>query len=148
MKVAAYCRVSTDSSDQMNSLENQTSFFQDYIRKNPDWDFVGVYSDEGVTGTSVAGRIQFSRMIEDAGRGEIDLILTKEVSRFARNTVDALNYTRQLRSLGVGVFFINDNINTLDSDGELRLSLMSMLAQEESRKTSARVRWGMRRQME
>jgi len=148
MKVAAYCRVSTDSSDQMNSLENQTSFFRDYIRQNPTWEFVGIYSDEGVTGTSVNGRVQFSRMIDSAERGEIDLILAKEVSRFARNTVDALNYTRQLRRHGVGVFFINDNINTLDSDGELRLSLMSMLAQEESRRTSARVRWGMRRQME
>ncbi len=148
MKVAAYCRVSTDNDDQINSLENQTSFFREYIRKNPEWEFVEIYADEGVTGTSVAGRTQFSRMIEDAVRGRIDLILTKEVSRFARNTVDALHYTRQLRRLGVGVFFIGDNISTLDGDGELRLSLMSMLAQEESRKTSARVRWGMRRQME
>lgn len=148
MKVAAYCRVSTDSSDQRNSLENQTSFFLNYIRQNPDWELVAIYSDEGVTGTSVVKRIQFNRMIEAAERGEIDLILTKEVSRFARNTVDALNYTRQLRCHGVGVLFINDNINTLDGDGELRLSLMSMLAQEESRRTSARVRWGMRRQME
>ncbi len=148
MKVAAYCRVSTDSSDQMNSLENQTSFFLEYIRQNPMWEFVGIYSDEGVTGTSVSKRVQFNRMVDAAERGEIDLILTKEVSRFARNTVDALNYTRQLRSHGVGVIFINDNINTLDSDGELRLSLMSMLAQEESRRTSARVRWGMQRQME
>ncbi len=148
MKAAAYCRVSTDHEDQKNSLENQTLFFAEYIRRNPDWEFVGIYSDEGVSGTSVAKRVQFHKMMEDAARGEIDLILTKEVSRFARNTVDALNYTRQLRRLGVGVFFINDNINTMESDGELRLSLMSMLAQEESRKTSARVRWGMHRQME
>ncbi|MBQ9717555.1 MAG: recombinase family protein [Clostridia bacterium] len=148
MRTAAYCRVSTDSGDQMNSLENQTSFFREYIGNHPDWEFAGIYSDEGITGTSVAGRTQFSRMIDDAAEGKIDLILTKEVSRFARNTVDALNYTRRLRSLGVGVYFINDNINTLDGDGELRLSLMSMLAQEESRRTSARVRWGMRRRME
>lgn len=148
MKTAAYCRVSTDSGDQMNSLENQTSYFREYIRNHPEWEFAGIYSDEGVTGTSVAGRTEFSRMIDDAAEGKIDLILTKEVSRFARNTVDALNYTRQLRSLGVGVYFINDNINTLDGDGELRLSLMSMLAQEESRRISARVRWGMRRRME
>ena len=148
MKTAAYCRVSTDHGDQKNSLENQTLFFEEYIRGNPDWEFVGIYSDEGLSGTSVEKRVQFRRMMEDAQRGEIDLILTKEVSRFARNTVDALNYTRRLRLLGVGVFFINDNINTMDSDGELRLSLMSMLAQEESRKTSARVRWGMRRRME
>ena len=114
MKTAAYCRVSTDSGDQMNSLENQTSYFREYIRNHPEWEFAGIYSDEGVIGTSVAGRTEFSRMIDDAAEGKIDLILTKEVSRFARNTVDALNYTRQLRSLGVGVYFINDNINTLD----------------------------------
>lgn len=148
LRAAAYCRVSTDHGDQCNSLENQTLFFGEYIRKNPDWEFVGIYSDEGVTGTSVEKRPQFHRMIGDAGDGRIDLILTKEVSRFARNTVDALHYTRQLRALGVGVIFIEDNINTLEGDGELRLSLMSMLAQEESRRTSARVRWGMRRQME
>jgi len=148
MNVAAYCRVSTDHEDQMNSLENQTSFFEEYIRKNPEWKLVGIYTDEGVSGTSVRRRTQFHRMMEAAKDGEIDLILTKEVSRFARNTVDALNYTRQLRSMGVGVFFIADNINTMEGDGELRLSLMSMLAQEESRKTSARVRWGMQRQME
>jgi len=148
MNVAAYCRVSTDHDDQMNSLENQTSFFEEYIRKHPEWTFVGIYMDEGVSGTSVRKRVQFRRMMEAAKDGAIDLILTKEVSRFARNTVDALNYTRQLRGMGVGVFFLSDNINTLESDGELRLSLMSMLAQEESRKTSARVRWGMQRQME
>lgn len=148
MNVAAYCRVSTDRDDQINSLENQTSFFNEYIRKNDQWNFVGVYADEGVTGTSVVRRVQFNKMIEDAKQGRIDLILTKEVSRFARNTVDALNFTRELRRIGVGVFFISDNINTLENDGELRLSLMSMLAQEESRKTSNRVKWGMRQQME
>lgn len=148
MNVAAYCRVSTDSDDQMNSLENQTSFFNEYIERNPDWNLVGIYSDEGVTGTSVAKRIRFNSMIQDAKDGKIDLIVTKEVSRFARNTVDTLSYTRELRKHGVGVYFINDNINTLESDGEFRLSIMASVAQEESRKTSARVKWGMRRQME
>lgn len=148
MNVAAYCRVSTDRDDQMNSLENQTSFFNEYIQRNPDWNFVGIYSDEGVTGTSVEKRKQFTAMIQDAKDGKIDLILTKEVSRFARNTVDTLNYTRELRRYDVGVYFINDNINTLESDGEFRLSIMASVAQEESRKTSARVKWGMKRQME
>ncbi len=148
MNVAAYCRVSTDSDDQINSLDNQTSFFNEYIQRNRNWNLVGIYSDEGVTGTSVAKRVQFNQMIQDAMDGKIDLIVTKEVSRFARNTVDTLNYTRELRRNNVGVFFINDNINTLDSDGEFRLSIMASVAQEESRKTSTRVKWGMKRQME
>lgn len=148
MNVAAYCRVSTDSDDQLNSLENQTSFFYEYIRRNQDWNLVGIYSDEGVSGTSVIKRVQFNSMIQDAKDGKIDLIITKEVSRFARNTVDTLNYTRELRRHNVGVYFINDNINTLDSDGEFRLSIMASVAQEESRKTSMRVKWGMKRQME
>lgn len=132
----------------MNSLENQTSFFNDYIQRNPEWEFVAIYTDEGVTGTSVKNRVEFNRMIQDAKDGKIDLIVTKEVSRFARNTVDTLSYTRELRRINVGVFFINDNINTMDSDGEFRLSIMASVAQEESRKTSNRVKWGMRRQME
>lgn len=148
MNVAAYCRVSTDSDDQINSLENQTSFFYEYIQRNQDWNLVGIYSDEGVSGTSVVKRVQFNSMIQDAKDGKIDLIITKEVSRFARNTVDTLNYTRELRRHNVGVYFINDNINTLESDGEFRLSIMASVAQEESRKTSMRVKWGMRRQME
>ena len=148
MKVAAYCRVSTDRDDQMNSLDNQTSFFNEYIQRNKDWDLVEIYSDEGVTGTSVKKRVQFNKMIQDAKSGKIDLIVTKEVSRFARNTVDTLNYTRELRRHNVGVYFINDNINTLENDGEFRLSIMASVAQEESRKTSSRVKWGMKRQME
>lgn len=148
MRVAAYCRVSTDQNDQINSLENQIMFFDDYIKRNPDWVLVGIYSDEGVTGTSVSKRVRFSEMIRDAMDGKIDLILTKEVSRFARNTVDALEYTRELRRRNVGVYFISDNINTLEGDGEFRLSIMACVAQEESRKTSTRVKWGMRRRME
>lgn len=148
MNVAAYCRVSTDREDQINSLENQMSFFREYIQRNPDWNLVGIYSDEGVTGTSVAKRAGFHSMIQAAKDGKIDFIVTKEVSRFARNTVDTLNYTRELRKNNIGVYFINDNINTLDCDGEFRLSIMASVAQEESRKTSSRVRWGMKRQME
>lgn len=148
LRVAAYCRVSTDREDQANSLHSQKTYFQEYIRNHPDWTLVRVFADEGLSGTSTKKRKAFQCMIEAAEAGEIDLILTKEVSRFARNTVDALGYTRRLRELGVGVLFINDNIDTRDGDGELRLSIMATLAQEESRKTSSRVKWGQKRRME
>lgn len=148
LKTAAYCRVSTDKDDQKNSLESQKAYFEEYIRKNPEWELVKIYPDEGISGTSTKKRKEFNCMIKDAKCGKIDLIITKEVSRFARNTVDTLQYTRELKSLGVGVLFINDNINTLDSDGELRLTIMASIAQEESRKTSERVKWGQKRQME
>lgn len=148
LRVAAYARVSTEKDDQINSLVNQRAYFENYIKQRPDWIFAGVYYDEGVTGTQTAKRTGFNKMIEDCRAGEIDLILTKEVSRFARNTVDALAYTRELRLCGVGVIFINDNIDTRDGDGEFRLSIMASVAQEESRKTSERVRWGQRRAME
>ncbi|MDE7035728.1 MAG: recombinase family protein, partial [Eubacteriales bacterium] len=110
LRVAAYCRVSTDREDQANSLRSQKTYFQEYIRNHPDWTLVRVFADEGLSGTSTKKRKAFQCMIEAAEAGEIDLILTKEVSRFARNTVDALGYTRRLRELGVGVLFINDNI--------------------------------------
>ena len=148
LRVAAYARVSTEKDDQINSLANQRAYFENYIKNRPDWIFAGVYYDEGVTGTQTAKRAGFNKMIEACRAGEIDLILTKEVSRFARNTVDALAYTRELRACGVGVIFINDNIDTRDGDGEFRLSIMASVAQEESRKTSERVRWGQRRAME
>ncbi len=148
LRVAAYARVSTEKDDQINSLANQRAYFENYIKNRPDWIFAGVYYDEGVTGTQTARRAGFNKMIEACRAGEIDLILTKEVSRFARNTVDALAYTRELRACGVGIIFINDNIDTRDGDGEFRLSIMASVAQEESRKTSERVRWGQRRAME
>ena len=128
VRVCAYCRVSTDSELQSGSLENQIRFFKTYISQNADYLFTEIYAD--------------------SGNSAFDLILTKEVSRFARNIVDALETTRHLKSLGIGVFFLNDNILTTECDGELRLTLMAALAQEESRKTSARVKWGMRRCME
>lgn len=148
LRVAAYCRVSTDREDQANSLHSQQSYFTDYIRGHEDWRLAGIYADEGISGTSTRKREQFNRMIRDAKAGEIDLILTKEVSRFARNTVDTLSHTRSLKQLGVGVMFINDNIDTRDNDGELRLTIMASMAQEESRKTSERVKWGQKRRME
>ena len=147
-KVCAYCRVSTDKDDQANSLENQKNFFENCINRNPEWDLINIYVDEGISGTSVRKRKAFNQMIQDAENKEFDLILTKEISRFARNTLDSIFYTRKLKDLGIGVIFLNDNINTLDPDSELRLTIMSSIAQEESRKTSDRVKWGQKRQME
>ncbi|QOX64221.1 recombinase family protein [Anoxybacterium hadale] len=148
LKVAAYCRVSTDHEDQKNSLENQQLYFENYINANSDWEFAGLFPDEGITGTCMKKRKKFNEMIDKAYNGEIDLIITKEVSRFARNTVDTLSVTRKLKTLGIGVIFISDNIDTRENDGEFRLTIMASVAQEESRKTSERVKWGMRRGME
>ncbi|MCI9675479.1 MAG: recombinase family protein [Lachnospiraceae bacterium] len=148
LRVAAYCRVSTDKDDQTNSLISQRKYFADYITHHDDWVLSDVYYDEGISGTQTKKRAGFNAMIEEAMQGEIDLILTKEVCRFARNTVDTLSYTRKLKDNGVGVIFIIDNIDTRDSDGELRLTIMASIAQEESRKTSERVKWGQKRRME
>lgn len=148
LKVAAYARVSTDREDQTNSLKNQRTYFENYIKANGDWELAGIYYDEGVSGTQTKKRSGFNHMIDDCRRGKIDLILTKEVSRFARNTVDALEYTRQLKEYNVGVYFINDNIDTRLNDGEFRLSIMASVAQEESRKISERVKWGQKIAME
>ncbi len=148
MKVASYCRVSTDKEDQANSFESQQQYFQEYIARNPDWELYSIYADEGTSGTSTRKRIQFNRMIQDAHEGKFQLILTKEVSRFSRNIVDTLSYTRELKRIGVAVEFVTDHINTMDGDGELRLSIMATMAQDESRKTSNRVVWGQTRQME
>jgi len=131
-RVAAYCRVSTDHGDQRNSLANQKQYFEEYIRRHAEWRFCGLYVDEGITGTSVARRAGFLRMIADAELGRFDLILTKEISRFARNTLDSIYYTRKLKSHGVGVLFVNDGIHTLDPDAELRLAILSSIAQEEA----------------
>ena len=147
-RVAAYCRVSTDNEDQVNSFESQRTFFRQYIERNPDWELYAIFADEGISGTNTKKRKEFNRMIECAKNGDFDLIITKEISRFARNTLDSIFYTRDLKKHGVGVIFLNDNINTLDGDAELRLAIMSSIAQEESRKTSERVKWGQKRQME
>jgi len=147
-RVAAYCRVSTDKDDQTNSFESQQRYFKEYIERNPDWELYEIFADEGTSGTSTKKRKAFNRMISCAKLGDFDLIITKEISRFARNTLDSVYYTRELKKHGVGVIFMNDNINTLDADAELRLTIMSSIAQEESRKTSDRVKWGQKRQME
>ncbi len=148
LAVAYYARVSTDKDEQINSLGNQKRYFEDYIAANPHWTFAGGYVDEGISGTSVEGREQFLQMIEDAKCGRFDLIVTKEISRFARNTLDSLRYTRELLRCGVGVYFQNDNINTFDKDAELRLTIMSSIAQDEVRKLSERTRFGFKRAQE
>jgi len=147
-KIAAYCRVSTDKADQANSFGSQQKYFKEYIGRMPEYELVEIFADEGTSGTSTKKRAAFNRMIEDAFQGKFGLIITKEISRFARNTLDSIYYTRELKKRGVGVFFLNDNINTLDPDAELRLTIMSSIAQEESRKTSERVKWGQKRRME
>jgi len=147
-KVAAYCRVSTDSADQANSFESQQRYFRQYIENHPDWELYEVFADEGTSGTNTKKRKEFNRMIDCAKDGHFDLIITKEISRFARNTLDSIYYTRDLKKHGVGVIFMNDNINTIDGDAELRLAIMSSIAQDESRRTSERVKWGQKRRME
>ncbi len=146
--VVIYARVSTEHESQLSALENQLDWYKPLLEQHPEWTLVHSYVDEGITGTSAKKRPQFMKMLEDAQSGEFQLILTREVSRFARNTVDTLQYTRQLKAIGVEVFFINDNIRTYDGDGELRLTIMATLAQDESRKTSIRVKSGQQTSME
>lgn len=142
LRVTYYARVSSESDEQLNSLDNQIAYYEDFIRKNPAWTFVTGYIDEGLSGISTKNRENFNRMLDDAQKDRFDLIITKEISRFARNTLDSIQYTRQLLNCGVGVFFQNDNINTFDDDSELRLSIMSSIAQDELRKLSSRVKFG------
>lgn len=142
IRVAAYCRVSTDSEEQETSYEAQVQHYTDYIRSKPDWDFVEIYADDGISGTNTRKRDEFNRMIADCEAGKIDLILTKSISRFSRNTLDCLKYTRMLKALNIAVFFEKENINTLDSKGEVLLTIMASLAQQESESLSANVRMG------
>ncbi len=145
LKVVYYARVSTDKTEQALSLENQSSHFRQIIADNPNWSFAGEYIDEGISGTSVKYRKNFLKMIEHAKNGMFDLILTKEISRFSRNTLDSISYTRELYSHGVGVYFEQDNINTLERDSELRLTIMASIAQDEVRRISDRVKFGFER---
>lgn len=142
LRVTYYARVSSESDEQLNSLGNQITYYEDFIKRNLAWTFVPGYIDEGLSGISTKKRENFNRMVEDAADNKFDLIITKEISRFARNTLDSIRYTRQLLASGVGVFFQNDNINTFDEDSELRLSIMSSIAQDELRKLSSRVKFG------
>ena len=144
LRVVYYARVSTDKYDQLHSLEAQKTYFENLLARNPNWTFVKGYVDEGLTGTKIDKRDSFIEMMRDAKRGKFDLICTKEVSRFARNTLDSLSCTRELLTYGVAVLFENDNLNTIDEDCDFRLTTMASLAQEESRKTSERLKFGFR----
>lgn len=144
-RVAAYARVSTDSEEQLTSYEAQVDYYTKYIKSRSDWQFVDVYTDEGISATNTKKRDGFNRMVQDALDGRIDLIVTKSVSRFARNTVDSLTTVRKLKDAGVEVYFEKENIWTLDSKGELLITIMSSLAQEESRSISENVTWGQRK---
>ena len=148
LRVCFYARVSTDKDEQLHSLSNQISFFNDYISKVPNWEFVGSYIDEGISGTQIKKREEFLKMTRDAKRHKFDLILTKEISRFSRSTLDSIMYTQELLSNGVGVYFLNDNINTILPDSELRLTMMSSIAQDEVRRLSERVSFGMKRSID
>lgn len=148
LKVSYYARVSTDKEEQINSLENQVAFFEDYIRKNPTWTFICGYVDEGISGTTSLKRENFMKMIEDGESKKFDLLITKEVSRFSRDTIDSLFYTRKLLEYDVCVYFLSDNIITASSDGELRLTIMSSMAQDEVRKISERTKFGFKRALE
>ena len=142
MRVAAYCRVSTDSEEQLNSYEAQKSYYTQKIQDSPDWEMAGIYADEGITGTSLKKRTEFKKMITACKRGHIDLIITKSLSRFARNTVDCLETVRLLKANGIGVYFEKENINTLTESSEFLITLFSGFAQAESESLSKNVAWG------
>ena len=142
LRVTFYARVSSESDEQLNSLGNQVSYYEEFIRRNSAWEYVPGYVDEGLSAATTRKREDFHRMVEDGKAGLFDLIITKEITRFARNTLDSILYTRELLGAGVGVFFQSDNINTFDEDSELRLTIMSGIAQDELRKLSSRVKFG------
>lgn len=141
-RVAAYCRVSTEYEEQESSYDVQVEHYTTYIKSKPEWEFVEVYADDGISGTNTKKRDEFNRMIDDCKAGKIDMILTKSISRFSRNTVDCLKYTRELKALNIAVFFEKENINTLDAKGEVLMTIMAALAQQESESLSANVRLG------
>ena len=147
LRVAAYCRVSTKDEEQLTSYEAQQTYYTDLIMKNPDWTMAGIFADEGITGTSAAKRPEFLKMIRRCKQKKIDLILVKSISRFARNTVDCLHYIRALKELGIAVMFEKENINTMDSESEMLLTLMGAFAQAESESMSANIKWGRRQAM-
>ena len=144
LRVTFYARVSTDQDEQINSLENQVQYYTELIQRKPNWKFVPGYVDEGISGGSTKKRDDFNRMIRDAKAGMFDFIITKEISRFSRSTLDSIKYTQELLDYNVGVFFQNDNINTLDTDSEFRLVIMAGVAQDEIRKLSERLKFGFR----
>lgn len=142
LRVGYYARVSTDKEEQKNSIEHQKKYFEDFIAKHPKWTLIRGYVDDGISGLHTNKRENFHNMLEDSKNGFVDLVLTKEITRFARNTLDSIMYTRQMLNYGTCIWFINDNINTIDEDSELRLTIMSGIAQDEVRKLSSRVKFG------
>lgn len=142
LRVTFYARVSSEKDEQLNSLDNQITYYKNYIKNNKKWTYIDGYIDEGISGISTSKRENFQKMIRDADNNKFDLIITKEISRFARNTLDSIQFTRSLLSRGICVFFQNDNINTIDEDSELRLTIMSSIAQDELRKLSSRIKFG------
>lgn len=147
LRVTAYCRVSTDDEEQLTSYEAQKNYYTDKIMTNQEWTMAGIFADEGITGTSARKRPEFLKMIRLCKQKKIDVILTKSISRFARNTVDCLNYIRALRALGIAIIFEKENINTLESDSEMMITLLGAFAQAESESISQNVRWGIRQAM-
>ncbi len=142
LRVAAYCRVSTDSDEQATSYEAQVEHYTEYIKKNPEWEFAGIFADDGISGTNTKKREDFNRMIEECMNGCIDMIITKSISRFARNTLDCLKFIRQLKEKNIPVYFEKENINTMDAKGEVLLTIMASLAQQESQSLSQNVKLG------
>ena len=142
-RVAAYCRVSTDTDEQATSYEAQVEHYAEYIRKNPAWECAGIYADDGISGTSTKKREEFNRLIDDCMNGRVDMVITKSISRFARNTLDCLNYIRKLKDKNIAVYFEKEGINTLDAKGEVMLTIMASLAQQESESLSQNVRLGL-----
>ena len=147
LRVCAYARVSTDGMKQGDSLENQRITYEQIIKNNPDYDFVDVYTDQGISGTN-ENRPEFQRMLNDCREGKIDLIITKSISRFARNTITVIKYARELKELGIGIIFEENNINTLSADGELMLTVLASFAQEESRSMSENNKWTIKKKFE
>jgi len=147
-RLAAYCRVSSSSEEQLNSFNAQVNYYKKYICDNPDYEFAGIYADEGISGTDIKQRKAFNEMIKEAKEGKIEMIITKSISRFGRNTIDTLNSIRTLKELGVDVYFEKENIHTINSEGELLITLLSALAQQTSKSQSENVKWGIRKQYE
>ena len=143
LRVAAYCRVSTDSDEQATSYEAQIDHYTTYINGHPDWELAGIFADDGISGTNTKKREEFNRMIDECMAGSIDMVITKSISRFARNTLDCLKYIRQLKEKNIAVFFEKENINTMDSKGEVLLTIMASLAQQESQSLSQNVKMGL-----
>jgi DNA invertase Pin-like site-specific DNA recombinase len=148
LRVCAYCRVSTDDAEQSKSFFAQIEHLGNFVKQNPEWEFAGVFADEAVSGSGITQRTDFLKMMEECRKGNIDRIITKSISRFTRNTTDMLEAIRELKSLGISVFFEKENIDTMKSEGELMLTVLSSFAQEELRNTSENIRWGIRRMFE